>query len=121
MTVGVINHTGPGASLFNSARAFIASWMPSGARRARDGHRPPRGMDLVAAVADELARDPYVQSVQCRHVHGEGGPCMEFVVVPARADFASHVSRSCAQMAALVTPVTQQESLAVRFHVRPSN
>ncbi len=46
---------------------------------------------------------------------------MEFVVVPARADFASHVSRSCAQMAALVTPVTQQESLAVRFHVRPSN
>lgn len=120
MTVGLINHTGPGASFLSSARALMTSWLPSG-RHAPERHRPPHGMELAKAAADELARDPYIQSVRCRHVDGAEGPGMEFVVVPARPDFASQVARSCAQIAALVTPVTQQESLDVRFHVRPTD
>jgi hypothetical protein len=121
MTVGAINPTGPDGSVLNSARAFLVGWMRSSTRQTREDDRPPQGMDLVNAAADELARDRHIQSVQCRHVETNGRPGMELVVVPSHPELASQAARSCGQMAALVTPVTEQEHLPVRFHVQPTH
>jgi hypothetical protein len=117
MTVGAVNVTRNTTSVLDAARTRLASWRRRDRVVPQEGHRPPAGVDLVDAATDELARDPHVRSVDCKRVDVSGASAVEILVVPADADCISGARSACEQMAHLISPLTQQEGLDVRFRL----
>jgi hypothetical protein len=116
MTAGTINVGRPGSSVLDSARVRLSAWM----RRRSTPHatdRPPVGADLVRAATDELARDPHVLSVECRRVDVQGVQTVEILVAPADPENVAAATRACQQLEHLITPLTHQEGLDVRFRL----
>ena len=117
MTAGTINVGRPRTSVLDSARDRLSAWMRRRSSTPHAAHRPPVGADLVQAATDELARDPHVLSVECRRTHVQGVQTVEILVAPADPHDTAAATRACEQMAHLITPLTLQEGLDVRFRL----
>jgi hypothetical protein len=117
MTAGTINVGRPRTSVLDSARVRLSAWMRRRSSTPSATDRPPVGADLVRAATDELTRDPHVRSVECRRIDVQGVQTVEILVAPADPQNAAAATRACEQMAHLITPLTHQEGLDVRFRL----